>query len=160
VKKSGEPDKESLTVQGWQRAGALAHFFASEADLRPDVIFSSGIGAGSESHRPKQTVMPLAKLLGIEINEKHLRDEVEPLMSDVEGCQGIVLVSWEHHRIPGLVALLKNAPAVPAKWPDDRFDIVWILHQNGNGWDFTQKPQLLLAADLDDEIPFKSHKKE
>jgi hypothetical protein len=69
VKKSGEIDKESLTVRGWQRAGALVHFFTSEADLSPDAIFAAGIGEIRPSRRPKQTLMPLAEWLGIKIQQ-------------------------------------------------------------------------------------------
>jgi hypothetical protein len=148
VKKSGEKDKESLAVRGWQRAGALAHFFASQRALKPDVIFASGIGPDSESHRPKQTVTPLAKLLDdLAIVDSHLKNDIEPLMQDVMTRGGKVLVSWEHHLIPKLVGKLPNAPAVPAIWPDDRFDIVWVLDAAGAGWTFSQIPQLLLAGD-------------
>jgi hypothetical protein len=33
VKKTGEKDNESLTVRGWQRAGALVHFFSPRSNL-------------------------------------------------------------------------------------------------------------------------------
>jgi hypothetical protein len=160
VKRSGENDEESLTVRGWQRAGALVHFFASQPDRRPDVIFAAGIGKNSPSHRPKQTVMPLAEWLGIRINEAHLKDDVKPLMADVVRCDGKVLVSWEHHLIPKLVGELAKAPAVPGKWCDDRFDIVWVLDRAGEAWTFSQVPQLLLAGDSKNPIPFKSAGKE
>jgi broad specificity phosphatase PhoE len=149
---TGAIDKESLTVRGWQRAGALVHFFTSEADLSPDTIFAAGIGEESPSHRPKQTLMPLAEWLGIRIHDSHPKDEVKPLVSDVLGRNGIVLISWEHHRIPDVVALLPHAPAAPAKWPDERFDVVWILDRDGEGWKFSQLPQMLLAGDLDKGI--------
>lgn len=152
VKKSGEKDRESLTVRGWQRAGALAHFFASELPLRPNVIFAAGIGEDSESQRPKQTVTPLADLIGLKIDDGHLKADVKPLMKDVMSRTGTVLVSWEHHMIPKLIGALPNAPAVPAKWPDDRFDIVWVLDAAGAEWKFWQVPQLLLAGDSDKPI--------
>jgi hypothetical protein len=152
VKASGEKDEKSLAVQGWQRAGALAHFFSSKADRTPDVIFAAGIGPGSESHRPKQTVTPLAKWLGFKIDDSHLKDDVKPLMQDVMSRSDTVLVAWEHHLIPKLVGALPNAPTVPQQWPDDRFDMVWVLDVNGAGWTFSQKPQMLLAGDSDKPI--------
>ena len=147
VKKSGETDKESLTVRGWQRAGALAHFFSSQLPVRPNVIFASGIGDGSKSHRPKQTATPLAELIKLDINTSHLKNDVKPLMDDVRKQTGIVLVAWEHQLIPSLVGELPNAPTVPKKWPDDRFDIVWVLDADGASWKFSQIPQLLLDGD-------------
>lgn len=147
VKKSSETDKESLTVRGWQRAGALAHFFSSQLPVRPNVILASGIGDESKSHRPKQTVMPLADLLKMDINTNHMKNDLKPLIKDVMSQSGIVLVAWEHQLIPSLVALVPNPPTVPHKWPDDRFDIVWVLDADGAGWKFSQIPQLLLAGD-------------
>jgi hypothetical protein len=153
VKKSGVEDKESLTVRGWQRAGALAHFFASQPALKPNEIFASGIGPDSKSHRPKQTVTPLAEWLDdLIIIDNHLKDDVEGLMKSVLKQGGVVLVAWEHHHIPGLVGMLPNPPRVPQTWPDDRFDIVWVLDPAGDGWKFSQILQMLLAGDSDQPI--------
>jgi len=65
VQPDGSQDGESLTVRGWQRAGALVQFFA-RPELKPGVIFASGLGHGSKSKRPMQTVTPLADLLKTE----------------------------------------------------------------------------------------------
>jgi broad specificity phosphatase PhoE len=151
VRRSGESDEESLAVRGWQRAGALVHFFTSEPDLSPDAIFAAGIGDGSPSHRPKQTVMPLAEWLGIKINDTHLKKEIEPLMTDVLRHDGKVLVSWEHTLIPDLIAQIPDAPAVPS-WRKERFDIVWVLDHVGGAWVFSQIHQMLLQGDLDKPI--------
>ena len=153
VKKSGESDKESLTVRGWQRAGALAHFFSLQLPVRPNVIFASGIGDDSKSHRPKQTVTPLAELIKMDVNTNHLKNDLNPLIEDVRKQTGTVLVAWEHQLIPDLVGELPNAPAVPKKWPDDRFDIVWVLDADGANWKFSQIPQMLLAGDSSKPIP-------
>jgi broad specificity phosphatase PhoE len=146
VKRSGEKDKESLAVRGWQRAGALVHFFTSDPDRSPDVIFAAGIGDDSPSHRPKQTVIPLAEWLRIKIDEVHPKNDIKPLMTDVLGRSGKVLVSWEHTLIPKLIKQIPNSPAVP-DWPKERFDIVWVLDHIGETWKFSQIPQMLLAGD-------------
>jgi hypothetical protein len=147
IKENGEADKESLTVRGWQRAGALAHLFSSQLPVRPNVIFASGIGDDSKSHRPKQTVTPLAELLKMDINTNHLKNDLKPLIDDVIKQTGTVLVAWEHQLIPSLVGHLPNAPTVPQKWPGDRFDIVWVFDADGADWKFSQIPQWLLAGD-------------
>jgi hypothetical protein len=164
VDANGTTDKESLAVRGWQRAGALAHFFSSNKKLRPDLIFASREGVGSKSFRPQETVTPLAKLLGFTKRDglvfTHLKDQLEPLINDVMTRKGKVLVAWEHTLIPKLVGLLPDPPKVPQKWPGKRFDVVWVLDRKSSGWKFRQIPQLLLAGDSDKPIPFKSHKKE
>ncbi len=44
---------------------------------------------------------------------------------------------------------------IPAEWPSDRFDIVWIFDPPAKGksrWKFTQIPQRLLPGDADTGI--------
>ena len=148
----GKQDDESLTVRGWQRAGALAKFFSSQPPMRPNIIFAAGVGHGSKSERPNETVTPLAQLLNILETDAfvttHLKNDLQQLIDDVMSRKGVVLVAWQHELIPGLVGLLPNAPDVPQKWPDDRFDMVWVFDPAGTGWAFSQVPQLLLAGDV------------
>ena len=143
------PDAHSLDVRGWQRAGALARFFrphAGPTDLTPDTIFSSKIAKGSESKRPQQTVAPLAALLGLGIGTDHAKEQPDALMAQVLGCDGTVLVAWEHSVIPKLVAALPEPPpGVPAEWPKQRYDLVWILDRTADGWRFTEREQDVLA---------------
>lgn len=152
----GKPDEESLTVRGWQRAGALATFFSSQPAMCPNIIFAAGIGHGSKSERPEETVTPLAQLLDIFATKKFvttdLKDQLQPLIGDVMSSEGIVLVSWQHEFIPKMVGLLPNAPAVPQKWPGNRFDMVWVFDANESGWTFSQVPQMVLAGDSDTPI--------
>jgi hypothetical protein len=156
VQANGEGDKGSLTVRGWQRAGALAKFFSAQQELCPNVIFASKVGEGSKSQRPQETVTPLADLLNLTKPDvlvyTHLKDDVAPLMQDVMTRAGKVLVAWEHSHIPGLVGLLPDPPDVPQKWPDKRFDIVWVFDRAGEGWKFSQVPQLLLKGDSAEPI--------
>ena len=155
VQPDGSQDGESLTVRGWQRAGALARFFSSRPELKPGVIFASGLGHGSKSKRPMQTVTPLADLLKTEavaLVTTHLKDDLQPLMEDVLSRQGPVLVAWEHKLIPALVERLPNPPSIPSDWPDDRFDVVWLFDRTDTGWSFSQLPQLVLSGDSADPI--------
>jgi broad specificity phosphatase PhoE len=97
VQADGTQDDESLAVRGWQRAGALVRFFSSRPELKPGVIFASGLGHGSKSKRPMQTVTPLADLLketeAAALITTHLRDDLQPLMEDVLSREGPVLIA-------------------------------------------------------------------
>ncbi|MEA2888995.1 MAG: hypothetical protein QOD11_3355 [Bradyrhizobium sp.] len=156
VTADGEQDDESLTVRGWQRAGALAHFFNSQPKLRPQTVFASGTGHGSKSNRPVQTVTPAVDLFEqtakLPFVTSHLKDDLQGVMSDVLSRTGIVLVCWQHELIPDLVKLLPNPPQVPQHWPGSRFDMVWVFDTAGAGWSFSQVPQMLLAGDSADPI--------
>ncbi len=162
VRASGRADPESLTPRGWQRAGALARLFvppdgrfAHPALATPTAILATRAeeGAGA-SRRPKQTVRPLADLLGIALDHRFGKGEEAAVAAAVLAGDGVVLVAWVHERIPAIVAAIPGAPKVP-DWPDDRFDVVWVLAPApGGGWALTQVPQRLLAGDRDDGIPY------
>lgn len=149
----GRSDEHSLTVRGWQRAGALVRLFGPDADeaLRPDVVYASAIGPGSETRRPQQTIGPLVDLMrergAFGYDDRFLKPDSEALIADVLKKAGTVLIAWEHSCIPDIVAALPHAPAVPSEWPKDRYDLVWVLDRSGEGWNFRQIPQLLLSGD-------------
>lgn len=153
---NGHADAESLAVRGWQRAGALARFFcpaegAHAARLKPGCVFAPGTGPESASRRSMQTVTPLVALLKetsqVEFVTTYLKEDGAALMKDVLTRSGTVLIAWEHKVLPSLIGHLPHAPKIPASWPDDRFDLVWILERSGDAWHFTQHPQMLLSGD-------------
>ncbi|WP_454807888.1 phosphoglycerate mutase family protein [Paraburkholderia fungorum] len=161
IEADGKADEESLAVRGWQRAGALARFFCPIDETRaerltPATIFAAGSGPASKSKRSMQTVTPLVALLRqtsqVNYITTYLKDDGAALMTDVLTQRGIVLIAWEHKVLPSLIGHVPGAPAVPAAWPDERFDMVWILERAESRWSFSQRPQLLLAGDRAEPI--------
>ena len=154
VTSEGQADPQSLTVRGWQRAGALVPFFCSGGRglPTPNAIFASGVASGSESKRPQQTVAPLHAVLRergpIDYSEVFAKPDTNALMAEVMTCSGIVLIAWNHSRIPDCVAALPNPPRAPDDWPGDRYDLVWVLDPTDNGWTFSEIPQRLSAGDV------------
>jgi hypothetical protein len=166
VREDGTPDKESLTVRGWQHAGSLAAVFAGdgayppEARLnRPDHIFAAGIGkkrvkaggktvtVGSHSRRPLETVTPMAARLGLAPVTDHTKGEEAALVADALSRPGTVLICWQHEDIPKIGALIAGeAVAVPRRWPKDRYDLIWVFDRKGRGWRFRQFFHARLAA--------------
>jgi broad specificity phosphatase PhoE len=158
IKDDGREDHHSLVVRGWQRAGALAHFFRCPADpaiLTPDAICAPPLKGGDGDHgRPHQTVMPLAARLGVEIDARYGLDEEAELVADLRARRGVVLIAWEHKRIPKIAnAILGDDTTAPQVWPDERFDLVWLFdRQPGGGYAFSQRPQLVLGGDRTDIV--------
>ena len=153
----GVHTKHELTVRGWQRAGALVRFFApaegnATAPLisTPRSIFASAATKDSPSLRSQHTVEPLAAWLGVQIDKAHACDEEVALAAAVLAAPGPVLVCWHHSHIPLLAKLIAGmALGCPDEWPDDRFDVVWVLDREGDAgpWRLSQVPQRLFAHD-------------
>ena len=161
VTAKGDHDIQSLTVQGWQRAGALAAFFApTNGPLQSPLISTPGTilasppgGTGSDeslSQRPVETVTPLADKLGLTIQTDFTKGEEAQVAQAAMAASGVVLVCWQHKALPLIAnAVAGNDTTVPQKWPGARYDVVWIFDlQAGGGYAFSQLPQQLLAGDL------------
>jgi broad specificity phosphatase PhoE len=154
---NGAPDSKSLTPRGWQRAGALVRYFCPLPPLSliesmtPRTIFAADVDADDPSMRPIETVTPLFEYLQtqgpVDFITSYEKTDHDGLTQDLLRREGVVLVAWEHKQIPALIACIPGAPATPGSWPDDRFDMCWILDRTANGWSFSQKPQLLLVND-------------
>jgi hypothetical protein len=153
---NGQPDDASLSVAGWVRAGALVGLFAPadgrplHAHLaRPGRLVAAGRSQRHPSDRPRDTLAPLASVL--ELNIEELVDDAASLPAVAEsllGSDSAVLVSWRHGSLPALAAeLLKGHDAAPSRWPEDRFDLVWVIERGGFSPRLVQVPQRLLAGD-------------
>jgi hypothetical protein len=159
VDPKGKPDKHDLVVRGWQRAGALVQFFANPRDpngpvKRPATIFATEPNPGNESKRPLHTVTPLKQLLGITIDNTIPVGSEQELVDKATARDGVVLISWHHEKIPAIANLILQNKSAPQKWPDDRFDVVWIFTRAAANapWTFSQAPQLLLSGDSETVI--------
>jgi hypothetical protein len=156
VTAEGDQDVESLTIKGWQRAGALACLFAptrgplQSAELvTPGFLFGSESKSGGGSERPVETITPLASKLGL-TPKTHKKSDTDKVATDAMACGGIALISWQHELIPSIAnAIVGNTTTVPQQWPGARFDIVWVfdLDPSSGSYSFTQVAQLLLAGD-------------
>jgi|SRR5580700_471407 hypothetical protein len=155
VDEDGSANKHSLSVRGWQRAGALVPLFCDaprEGPIeRPDFIYASAVDTSpsadndGKSLRPQETVAPLALRLGLTVNTPYVVGQEAELAAEIESRSGIVLVAWEHKHIPLIAAAL--GAKTPSVWPDDRFDMLWMLTRRGDAYDLRQLDQSLLGGD-------------
>ena len=158
IREDGTADPESLTVRGWQHAGALAAVFSGPGSgmadalvARPDVIFAAGAGkkkawvngkeveVGSHSRRPVQTITALANALELDPVTTYTKGEEAALVADVLGRSGTVLICWQHEDIAAIGNLIVgNDTTVPQTWPEDRYDLIYAFERVGDGWSFRQ----------------------
>lgn len=157
VTDGGAHDGASLVVRGWQRAGALATFFAPQPGqpfgnphiATPQFAYASKIETkgskptdkkgkkiGSTSRRPQETITPLLDKLGGAVTSDFSIDkgEEKSLAKAAAACAGVVLICWEHQSITSITKRLPVDPKtpVPESWPVDtrgkgRFDVVWVF---------------------------------
>lgn len=148
---AGTADPESLSVRGWQRAGALVHFFSDAGPgTKPDLLFAAASVSSDSSKRPLQTLLPLAEVLGKPVQQDFAVGDESQLAAKLLQLDGVVLVAWEHKAIHAIGnALVGNDQTVPQKWPGDRFDILWEFTPDGDGWSFRSLGQHLLSGDQD-----------
>ena len=154
VDADGNVDPESLTPQGWQRAGALVRLFnpvhppSDSAIAVPNVLIASSKN-GRGSKRPFQTLTPLAQDLHLDITTFGPNNFDDAVVA-AKASDGVVLMCWQHEDIPEMGAAIAGDNVVPAQWPGARFDIVWVFDRDPQSgtYSFTQVPQRLLAGDL------------
>lgn len=165
VTPEGDNDTESLIVQGWQRAGALAVFFGPSGQLpSPQQVYAAAAEkekiaphdkVGSKSLRPQETVSVLSSRLGKTTNTSFTKGEEQELVQHLQPLSGITLVCWQHQDIPTIASLLLgSSTGIPAVWPSNRFDVVWRFTRpdKASPWMFDQVCQLLLPGDVDQPI--------
>jgi len=114
VNANGTQDAESLVVQGWQRAGALAGLFAPARGpfqdpslTTPQFVYASKAvpHTDGDSTRPQEAVTPLINKLGksVSVNFEFLKGDEHAAATSALACNGVVLICWEHKNIHKLV---------------------------------------------------------
>jgi len=153
---AGRPDTHSLTSRGWQRASGIARLFAgsdrpSRPGLaRPKTIFAAAANDQGEGTRTRETVGALAGRLGLPVNSSFGKGDEAALARQAiaASSKGPVLISWQHGEIPAIAEAFHTVgPPPPAQWPDSRYDMVWTLTDTGQGWKFSQVPEMVLPGD-------------
>jgi hypothetical protein len=157
----GNRNENSLSPRGWERSGALTVLFSPpvgpKVGLRtPTALYATGYrdAAVTKTHRPYETLLGLSRRLGVPIQSPDRLGQEAALADAVlnSGAE-VVLVCYEHRRIPALVQGIPtvDGTAIPAAWPDDRYDVIWTLTLDpvAGRYMFGQVPQQLLDGDTD-----------
>lgn len=156
VAEDGSACPHSLSVTGWQRAGALVPLFRRLAASAPPLAMPTGLyacpsTAQAPSRRSVQTLGPLARALGLGIDTTVEKQDEDRLVGRLHRAAGIALVAWSHRRLPalahGYLADSAAAAQVPTVWPEDRFDLVWIIDGPAEHRRLREIGQDLLAGD-------------
>jgi hypothetical protein len=109
VNVTGTKSAHDLIVRGWQRAGALTVLFGptfgplqNTALDTPQFLFASN----DSSHRPIDTITPLSMKLGVEIDTSFDEGGEAEVVAAAKQCDGVVLIAWQHGKIPTIAAAI------------------------------------------------------
>ena len=158
-----EGDGLSATGEARAReyAGYFKNFTIDGQPLQLDSIFAAQ--DSSHSHRPRLTVEPTAKALGLTIDSRYANNQFQELANEIESRPHgkSILICWHHGRIPQLLHALGADPQnlLPnGKWPDDVFGWVILLRYNENGKLFESKriSENLSSRDLGEAMPVEA----
>ena len=121
-----------LSVPGQQRADAYVNYFKTlninSHLFKPDCLYATADSKGS--HRPRLTLEPLGKALGLKIDAQYKNKDFVNLASEIRSHPPgkSILIAWHHGEIPALAQALGADPAklLPdGKWPSEVFG--WML---------------------------------
>jgi hypothetical protein len=99
--------------------------------VRPRALRASTPRSKDGSKRSLQTISPLADI-GLEVDTDFGRSDVKALAKRVLRTPGPVLISWQREYLPEIVDALGEVDSTPPDpWPEDRFDVIWLLTRSG-----------------------------
>ena len=142
IRHAEKPDVgDGLAPAGDARANAYVdyfkHFSVNSNAIHFDYLFAAK--NTQESSRPKLTIKPLSKALGLEINTDFKDGEYAKLAEELHAGRynnKNILVCWHHGMIPKLLDTLGADPhkLLPnGKWPEDAFGWVVCLEYDQKG---------------------------
>jgi hypothetical protein len=141
-----ESDGIHLSTQGQVRAAALSVSIPATFP-KLDYLFASK--QSRHSNRSVETVTPLAKAIGLEIDSQYGDDDYKKLaralLSDTRYTSKTILICWHHTRIPQM-ALSLGVDHAPA-WPAGVFDRIWMIDYKEGTALIHNNPQMLLYGD-------------
>jgi hypothetical protein len=132
-------DGAGLTPTGQERAAAYVSYFEhlriAGEPARIDTLVATADSA--KSMRPRLTLTPLGKALGLPVQQPFADDDVKDMAAWLTARPGhVTLVAWHHGKLPKLLAHLGADPdrLLPGgTWPDDTYDWVIELRYDGQG---------------------------
>jgi len=131
---------QALAPRGQERAEAYKNYFLNftvdSKRLEPNAIFAAK--DSKQSHRPRLTVEPFAKVARLRIDRRFGNNQTADLAADLRANQQgkVILICWRHPYVPALLRALGAKPEdfLPkGKWPDSVYDWVILLSFDGGG---------------------------
>ena len=131
---------EGLSPEGEARANAYVDYFKDfKIDSKPLAIEHLVCTADSKaSRRPRLTIEPLGKELGLPIDARFKNKQFQELADEIKSKPRgkHILICWHHGEIPELLQALgaDSRQLLPkSKWPSETFDWLIQLRYDADG---------------------------
>ena len=141
IRHAEKPDSgDGLSPAGQERAKAYVDYFKNfTVDSKPlklDYLFSAA--DSKVSQRPRLTLEPLSKALGLTIDGQFDETKFQKLADEIRSQPHgqHILICWHHGEIPQLIQALGADPGKlfpKGKWPDEVFNWLVELRFDANG---------------------------
>ncbi len=141
IRHAEKPDAGTgLSADGEARAQAYVnyfeHFNLDGQPLKLDYLFAAA--DSKKSHRPRLTIEPTGKALGLGIDSRFKDKDFQGLADEIRSRPHghAMLIAWHHEDIPALLRALGADPAqvIPnTKWPEDVYGWLIQLRYDQNG---------------------------
>ncbi|ORY86504.1 hypothetical protein LY90DRAFT_302017, partial [Neocallimastix californiae] len=120
-------DYTDLSPRGQARAHCLINVFGNNGTyLSPQKIYAQNPTEKKQSTRPRDTVVPLADALGLQVDLSYTSGQIKKLTSDImSSSDEVTLVSWSNDKIPDIAE--KFGINSPPDWDSDVFDDIWMI---------------------------------
>jgi hypothetical protein len=106
----------------------------------------------AKSRRELDTAEPIARRLHLVVDSDMEHGSEDAVRENILGDPRVTLVVWHHGTLGHLVRgfPISNADDVPHHWPDDRFDLIWVLTREPGDteFEFSSVEQRLLDGDV------------
>ncbi len=131
---------DGLTPAGEERANRYPAFFENftvdSTPMKPDCLFAAA--DSKDSHRPRLTIEPLSRALGLQIDTRFKAAKFADLAAELRGRPHgkCILICWRHEVIPDLLQALGADPGqvIPnSKWPGSVYNWVIQLRYDNTG---------------------------
>ena len=126
IRHGEKPDKgDDLSPRGYQRARCLADHFSSHA-YNVTHLFAY---TDHPTKRPVETLTPIANKLGLQIDTRAGRDDIDDLIDHIKklDTNATAVVCWEHKVIRDIAKAL-GVDHAPDYYSDD-FDHEWRIRE-------------------------------
>ncbi|KAL6599191.1 hypothetical protein U3516DRAFT_913076 [Neocallimastix sp. 'constans'] len=117
----------NLSDKGKARAECLVEAFGNNGVyVTPQKIYAQRPTENRHSTRPRDTVIPLAKSLGLEVDLTYSSGKFKKLVKEIENSsEEIFLISWANDKIDNIAKEFK-IKKIP-KWDSEVFDDIWVI---------------------------------